>query len=243
MAGVRIAHAKELLERLRELDGELHLSSVLKDDAYEYTMTFSLPLEAVSRTTSKGKATRSPPSLKQSQERSLSSSASDKEATGPLSDAQRESYTRLQRLRTLVSERDGTSPPLVASNAILEQVVRLNPKSTDDLTRVRGIGTQKQQMYGRAIVAVLAGEDPEVAVRYATRASESVSAPRAKKGRTPKVTDISSWLPSTQLLRYYKDTEKAVSPNTRLGRWLALKGYGIADILSGKVQVKGVRPP
>jgi hypothetical protein len=232
-----------------------------------------------------------------------------------------ETYSRLSELRKLLAKRGDVSHFIVFGNKVLAEMATQMPKTSEELSRVKGVGPFKLEAYGPGVLAVLGGASPEAALRLCpdgsacgtlppvqatpalptpapapqapaalllppTLQTTHVPAPQAptlpvqaspaptlpvqaplaptlltpptlptpptlltpptlptppahesRKGTKPDV-DLNAWTPSPQLLRYYVNadgTAKQVSPNSRIGRWLALKGYRMEDVMAGRI--------
>ena len=58
---------------------------------------------------------------------------------------------------------------MVFSDATLRDLVLVRPRDADQLLLVKGIGEHKRERYGAPFLALLAGEEPEVAAQLASR--------------------------------------------------------------------------
>jgi hypothetical protein len=144
-------------------------------------------------------------------------------------------YERLRILRLLIAKKEMVSAFIVYTNRMLEEMVQRAPTSTLGLVGMKGIGEVRIRRYGRAIVATIGGMAPEEAVLLCERATGT----EVKTQRRPPAVNLDLWRPSRKILRYY--AERDVPPKSTLGRWLAHRGYAMADVLAGKVS--GVPPP
>jgi ATP-dependent DNA helicase RecQ len=52
---------------------------------------------------------------------------------------------------------------VVFSDAALRDMALLKPRDADEFLLVKGVGETKRERYGAAFLALLAGEEPEVA--------------------------------------------------------------------------------
>ena len=80
-------------------------------------------------------------------------------ASGPEGD----SFDRLRAWRRLAAEVLGIAPYLIAHDATLHALAAAKPSTREALLGVKGMGERKVERYGAAILAVLAGADPQSA--------------------------------------------------------------------------------
>jgi hypothetical protein len=64
-------------------------------------------------------------------------------------------YQQLKKFRTEISQTEGVKPYVVFTNAELADLIAVNPRSLDELKKVKGFGEFKCQKYGPAIIEIL----------------------------------------------------------------------------------------
>ncbi len=70
-------------------------------------------------------------------------------------------YEKLRRLRLLLAKKQGVPPYVVFHDSTLLSMAALRPRDLAALGQLKGLGESKLARYGRAFLAVIAGEDPE----------------------------------------------------------------------------------
>ena len=134
---------------------------------------------------------------------------------------------KLKKLRLFIAKKEGVTAFVVFWNDTLKRIVIAQPKTDVELLKVKGIGKNKKDKYGAAILAVCRGETVETA--YNLFSSEPIKKPNveiiAKLENESKETDIlGNWKPSRELLHYYVKTGKKVSPTCKFGKWCVMRG-------------------
>ena len=67
-------------------------------------------------------------------------------------------YERLRAVRTELAREQGVPPYIICSNATLEDMCRVHPRTAEELLDVSGIGESKARRYGERFLAVLLEE-------------------------------------------------------------------------------------
>jgi translin len=73
----------------------------------------------------------------------------------PLDNREQEIYKALAAWRTRKSNEENLAPFIIAHNAMLNQIVRLRPKTLKDLNAVKGFGERRINKYGKEIIAII----------------------------------------------------------------------------------------
>lgn len=68
-----------------------------------------------------------------------------------------EAYESLRKYRLAVSKEEGLKPYMVFTNEQLDSLIQNNPKTKDELIKIKGFGEKKVEKYGEAILAILHG--------------------------------------------------------------------------------------
>jgi superfamily II DNA helicase RecQ len=72
-----------------------------------------------------------------------------------LNEEERSRYEILRRWRAEAAAKDNYPNYIVASNVQLGVIAKLNPSTTEELLKVKGLGARKVEKYGTEIIAVL----------------------------------------------------------------------------------------
>jgi superfamily II DNA helicase RecQ len=73
----------------------------------------------------------------------------------PLDSREQEIYKALAAWRTRKSNEENLAPFIIAHNSVLNQVIRLHPKTLKDLNAVKGFGERRINKYGKEIIAIV----------------------------------------------------------------------------------------
>jgi ATP-dependent DNA helicase RecQ len=104
--------------------------------------------------------------LRQEPERPARSSGSSRSGRSTVSDLSAEAQPLFERLREWrVAQARAQSVPayVVFNDATLREIATVEPTTIDALSVIGGVGQKKLITYGAAVLAVVAGETPEIA--------------------------------------------------------------------------------
>lgn len=83
-------------------------------------------------------------------------------ATEAVAGADNTLFENLRRLRLLIARKLALPPYMVFADSVLISMSVLKPADIESMRQIKGVGDNKRDRYGRAFLAVLSGEDPEV---------------------------------------------------------------------------------
>ncbi|MDX2038529.1 MAG: RecQ family ATP-dependent DNA helicase [Isosphaeraceae bacterium] len=139
-------------------------------------------------------------------------------ATDPSSSEDAALRERLRTLRTEHARAAGHSPFTVFSNALLEELVRIKPKTVQALAAIPGFGPARLERHGRAILDAIIGQSKSDGVLDTEETSERPEPKRAEPSRHPVAS--ASTVPATP----------ARVPTEEWTFRLVDRGFGIDDI-------------
>ena len=117
---------------------------------------------------------------------SASSKASVLELAVDYTPEQKEIEARLRAWRKAEAAKTGKPSFLIFSDSTLHAIVLAQPQSTSNLLQVSGIGTEKAERYGAAVIALMTGTavPGDFGVQVPTRASAAVTPKRVPAPKT-----------------------------------------------------------
>lgn len=163
-----------------------------RDESDDLSILLATEDQTTSQSKKRGKLSRSsgtnhqPPSGLSSRPKARSAAA-ERPASLPMTAEQKALEQSLREWRKAEAAKTGKPAFIVFSDAVLHNIVQARPQTITELNSVSGIGTEKSDRYGAAVIGICRGNEPVALIPPTASSSKSSSRPKrvARSGEIP----------------------------------------------------------